>query len=274
MRLRRLAAELRRLRVAAGLSQDDVERQTHINVATLYRIETAKAKPQVRTLKALLDLYGVTDVQRADLMTLQKEAGKRGWLQEQDAELPGQYPTYISFEAEARQICNYESLFVPGLLQTEAYARAVVRGVRPTASEEDVEIRVAARLQRQKLLADEHRPGFWAILDEGVLARMVGGPDVMREQIARLAEHARDPFVTVQVVPFAAGAHPGMPGSFVVMKFGSDDPDIVYVDSMAGDLFLEQEAELTRYNSIFEHLRAVALSPGDTTAMLKKLAAS
>ncbi|MFC0862243.1 DUF5753 domain-containing protein [Sphaerimonospora cavernae] len=111
-------------------------------------------------------------------------------------------------------------------------------------------------------------------MDEGALTRMVGGPDVMREQIAHLAEQARDPFVTVQVVPFAAGAHPGMPGSFVVMKFGPDDPDIVYVDSMAGDLFLEQETALTRYNGIFEHLRAIALSPGDTTAMLKKLAAS
>jgi transcriptional regulator with XRE-family HTH domain len=260
VRLRRLAARLRRLRQASGLSRDHVAEQTGINPATLYRIEKARVRPQPRTLAALLTLYGVDDVERATLTSVLKDAGQRGWLQAYQSELPEEYSTYIEFEDEARAVWNYESLFVPGLLQTEAYARAVIRGGMPTLDRDQVEHRVSVRMQRQAVLTRDHPLHLWAICDEAALHRVVGGSQVMREQLLRLAEVAELPHVTLQLIPFDAGAHPGMPGSFVVMDF-ADDPNIVHIDSMAGDLFLEEEPEIRRYTVLFEHLRAVALSP-------------
>ncbi|MEV4531890.1 helix-turn-helix transcriptional regulator [Streptosporangium sp. NPDC049304] len=271
VRLRRLASELRRLRQAAGLSQDDVVEKTHVNIVTLYRIETAQTKPQLRTLMALLDVYGVTDETRADLMALQKEAKQRGWLHGFEANLLGQYSAYIGLEAEAQQAINYESLFVPGLLQTEDYARAVIRGVRPTAPDDENEHRVTARMQRQRLLEGDTPIRLWAILDQAALYRKVGSEAIMHDQLAHLAQQAKRPHITVQIIPFSAGAHPGMPGSFIVLKFGPDAPDVIHIDSMAGDLFLEKETEIQRYNQICEHLRAIALSPTDTAALLASL---
>ncbi|WP_343949443.1 helix-turn-helix transcriptional regulator [Nonomuraea longicatena] len=271
LRMRRLAAELLRLRREAGLSQEEVAARTDINVATLYRIESAKAKPQLRTLNTLLDTYEVEAGRRADLVALQKEAGKRGWLHAYDSELPGQLTAFIGFEQEAREILNYESLFVPGMLQTEDYARAVIAGVLPGATGGEVETRVAARMRRQDLLTTPDRPKLWAVIDEAALHRLVGGPSVRRAQLAHLRDCADSPHVTVQVVPFSAGAHPGMPGSFIILRFGPQDPDVVYIDSMAGDLFLEEETDLIRHNMMFEHLRAVALSPSDTLALLASL---
>ncbi|TMR99778.1 helix-turn-helix domain-containing protein [Nonomuraea basaltis] len=269
--MRRLAAELRRLREAAGLSQEDVTAQTGVNVATLYRIETGRTKPQLRTLQALLTAYGVTGADRDALVLLQKDAGKRGWLHTSDSDLTEQYTAYINFEAEAREILNFETIFVPGLLQTPDYAREVISGVLPTATEEQVQRRVDARLNRQLLLTVPDSPHLWAVIDEAALHRRVGGPSVMRDQLRHLATQARNPQITIQVVPFKAGAHPGMPGSFIILRFGAIGPDIVYIDSMGGDLFLEEEAELIRHNMVFEHLRAVALSPSDTAALLTSL---
>ncbi|MGP3920971.1 helix-turn-helix domain-containing protein [Nonomuraea sp. 10N515B] len=271
VRMRRLAAELLRLRRAAGLSQEDVAERTDVNVATLYRIETGKTKPQLRTLNALLDAYGVPRPDRDELTALQKDAGKRGLLNVPDSDLPEQYTIYINFEAEAREILNFETIFIPGLLQTSDYARAVISGVLQTATDDDVQLRVDARMQRQHLLTKEDGPRLWAVIDEAALHRLVGGPSVMQAQLCHLADQARNPRITIQVVPFSAGAHPGMPGSFIILRFDPIDPDIVYIDSMGGDLFLEQEAELIRHSMAFEHLRAVALSPADTAALLRSL---
>ncbi|MEV4288870.1 helix-turn-helix transcriptional regulator [Nonomuraea bangladeshensis] len=269
--MRRLAAELRRLREAAGLSQEDVANQTGVNVATLYRIETGRAKPQPRTLNALLDTYGVTGPDREALILLQKDAGKRGWLDTSDSGLTEQYTAYINFEAEAREILNFETTFIPGLLQTPDYAREVIAGVLPTATEDDIQRRVDARLKRQELLSARDAPQLWAVIDEAALHRRVGGALVMRDQLRHLVAQARNPHITIQVIPFKAGAHPGMPGSFIILRFGKIAPDIVYIDSMGGDLFLEEEAELTRHNMVFEHLRAIALSPSDAVTLLTSL---
>jgi len=268
VRLRRLAAELRRLRQEAGLAQNEVTEKTDLNLATLYRIETAKTKPQLRTLNALLDLYGVTGSRRADLVLLQKEARQRGWLHSFEANLSDQYTALISLESEAEQVINYESLFIPGLLQTEDYARAVIRAVPPTATEAQVEDRVAARLQRQALLEGDIPLRLWAILDQAALYRTVGSNAIMRDQLAHLAQQAQRPHVTIQVIPFSAGAHSGMLGSFIVLKFAPENSDVIYIDSMAGDLFLEKETDIRRYNDMCEHLRAIALSPADTVALL------
>jgi transcriptional regulator with XRE-family HTH domain len=166
VRLRRLAAELRKLRGETGLSREDVVERTGVNVATLYRIEHARVRPQTRTLRALLDTYRVSETRQAELLALSREAGQRGWLHAYESELPEQYTTYIGFEDEARSIWNYESLLVPGLLQTEEYARAVIRGGLPGASHDEVERRVEARMARQAVLTRNSPVRLWAIVDD------------------------------------------------------------------------------------------------------------
>ena len=185
------------------------------------------------------------------------------------------YPAYISFEAEARSVRNYESLFIPGLLQTEDYARAVITGTLPMASQPEVEQRVQARIERQELLTAERPLELWAIVDEAAVRRMVGGPGVMRGQLLHLLEAVDSPNITLQVITFDVGAHPGMPGSFVYMEFGeAADPELVYIDTLAGDLFLEAEADLRRYSQMFDHLRATALSQSQTTDMISAVTKS
>jgi transcriptional regulator with XRE-family HTH domain len=274
VRLRRLAAELRTLRASAGLTRDEVVERTGINVATLYRIEHARVRPQTRTLRTLLDLYGTDQQHQADLIALLRDARQRGWLHAYQSELPEQYTTYIGFEGEARSVWNYESLFVPGLLQTEDYARSVIRAGLPGASREDIEPRVEVRIQRQDVLRNDNPLELWGIVDEAALRRQVGGHAVMQAQLHHLLEAAELPHITFQVIPFSVGAHAGMPGSFVFMQFAEATiPDVIYLDSMAGDLFLEAEADVRRYRLAFEHLRAVAVSPDASRALVTALAA-
>lgn len=273
VRLRRLAAELRRFRKAADLTRENVSEQTGINNATLYRIETARARPQMRTLLALLSLYEVGQEQREYLTGLCREATTQGWLRPYHSELPEQYTAYISFEDEAQCVRNYGSLYIPGLLQTEGYARAVVRGVLPSATDSEVEASVRARMERKDVLSKATPLKFWAVIDEAALRRVVGDIDVMRGQLDYLVEAVKAPNVTFQVIPFSAGAHPGMPGQFIVMDFADPmDADLIYIDSMAGDLFLESEADIARYRDIFDNLVAVALSPNDSAALVAELA--
>lgn len=275
VRLRRLAAELRRLRAAAGLTREEVTERTGINGVTLYRIEKARARPQKRTLLALLELYAASDAQRADLLAVQSGSHDQGWLRPYHSELPEEYTAYIGFEAEARTVRNYESLFVPGLAQTERYARAVIKGVLPTASQIEVDQRVQARIERQAVLAKASPLQLWAIMDEAAVRRLVGGSEVMREQIQHLLQLADEPHVTLQLIPFGTGAHAGMTGNFVHMDFpDAQDPELVYVDTPAGDLFLESETEIRRYKSMFEHLQAVALGPGESADLLASVCRS
>ncbi|WP_282696225.1 helix-turn-helix transcriptional regulator [Streptomyces sp. CC208A] len=275
VRLRRLAAELRKLRASAGLTREDVAERTGINEVTLYRIERSRTRPQKRTLIGLLDLYQADDRRRADLLALQSGSNDQGWLRPYHSELPEEYTAYIGFEAEARTVRNYESLFIPGLAQTESYAREVIKGVLPTASQKEITQRVQARMERQAVLTKERPLQLWAIVDEAALSRRVGGPSVMREQVRHLLRLAEEPNVIFQVIPFDKGAHAGMTGSFVHMDFpDADDPELVYLDTPAGDLFLESEPELRRYKLMFEHLQAVALGPNDSADLLAKVAES
>lgn len=275
VRLRRLAAELRRLRAAAGLTREEVTERTGINGVTLYRIEKARARPQKRTLLALLELYAASETQRADLLAVQSGSHDQGWLRPYHSELPEEYTAYIGFESEARTVRNYESLFVPGLAQTERYARAVIKGVLPTASQIEVDQRVQARVERQAVLTKANPLQLWAIMDEAAVRRLVGGREVMREQAQHLLQLADEPHITLQLIPFGTGAHAGMTGSFVHMDFpDAQDPELVYVDTPAGDLFLESEAEIRRYKSMFEHLQAVALGPGESSDLLASVCRS
>ena len=271
IRLRRLAGTLRRLRTERELSREDVSEATGINTATLYRIETARVRPQARTLAAMLTVYKVADDERAALTQLLKDSAQSGLLQSYADELPEEYGTYIEFEQEAHSVWNYESLYIPGLLQTEAYARAVIPGEMPSLTQIQVDQRVQTRMARQEVLRRDQPLRLWAICDEAALHRAVGGPKVMHDQLLHLIDAVELPHVTLQVVDFATGAHPGMPGSFVVMNF-PDDPQVVYIDSMAGDLFLEEEPELRRYSGLYEYLRAFALNPDATRQLLTRVA--
>ena len=274
VRLRRLAAELRSLRYAAGLTRDEVVERTGINVATMYRIEHARVRPQTRTLRTLLDLYGVERDQQAELVGLLRDARERGWLHAYQSELPEQYMTFIGFEGEARSSWNYESLFVPGLLQTEDYARAVITGTLPFASREEVERRVEVRMERREVLRNDNPLELWGIADEAALRRQVGGKTVMRAQLRHLVEASELPNVTLQVIPFDAGAHAGMADSFVFLQFADEAiPDVVSVETMAGELFLEAESDIRRYKLVFEHLRAVAASPDASRSLIASIVA-
>lgn len=274
VRLRRLAAQLRELRDGAGLTQEEVAERTGKDRSTLYRLETAQVRPQRSTLIQLLDLYGAEGPRRDELLGLLKSAGQRGWMQPYQSDLPAVYTDYMGFEDEATAISNYQSLFIPGLLQTADYTRAQLRGTLPYASADDVEKRVAARMERQAVLERDSPPKLWAIMDEAAARRLVGSPAVMSAQLTRLIEADSRPNVTVQVIPFQAGAHPGMDGSFVVLEFESaPEQTVVYTESAAGGLFLEQDAEVRRYMLMFEHLRAAALRPEASADLLAAIAA-
>jgi transcriptional regulator with XRE-family HTH domain len=273
VRLRRLAAQLRQLREGAGLTQEDVADRTGKDRSTLYRLENAQQRPQRSTLIQLMDLYGVEQDKRAELLAVLRQAGELGWVRGHRSHLPEVYSDYISFESEASTISNYESLFIPGLLQTEDYTRAVIRGTLPHAADDQVENRVAARMERQAVLAKENPARLWAIMDEAAVRRTVGGPQVMRRQLRRIAEEATKPNLTAQVIPYAAGAHPGMQGSFILLDFPDPaDSSLIYMESLAGDLFLENSTDISRYAENFQHLRAAALRPDETVALLVEVA--
>jgi transcriptional regulator with XRE-family HTH domain len=271
LRLRRLAAELRRLRADAGLTREEVTERTGINEATLYRLEVARARPQARTLVALLDLYGVTDTDhRTELQALARQSEEQSWLQSFPPELPEAYATYISFEGEASSLLNYECLFIPGLLQTEDYARAALSRGMPDATKEEVGRQVEARMSRQAVLTREPPLRLWTIVDEAALHRPVGGVKVMQDQLEHLAACADLPQVTLQALPYAVGGHPGMPGSFAILKFADAGAgDVVYIETQASTLFLESDTDLGRFTAIFEHLRALALPPDESVELIR-----
>jgi transcriptional regulator with XRE-family HTH domain len=279
VRLRRLAAELKAFRAEAKLTREQVQEQTGVNQGTLWRIEKGLAKPHNGTLEALFELYDVAGSRRLELIELTRGAKYPGWLRQYrqyDDELSQGYAAYISFESEAKAAQNYESLFVPGLLQTEEYARATIIDGLPMEADA-VERRVQMRIERQAILTRKREIGdplqFWAVVDEAALRREVGGPTVMRAQLGRLLEMSERSNITLQVIPFDKGAHPGMVGSFVRLVFGSAAPDLIYEERLAGELFLETEAEIDRYSLVFDHLRARALGPRDSSALIATLIA-
>ena len=248
VRLRRLAAELRSLRETSGLTRGEVVERTGINAATLYRIEHGRVRPQTRTLRTLLDLYGVDQEQQAELVALLRDARQRGWLHAYQSELPEHYTTYIGFEGEAHSVWNYESLFVPGLLQTEDYARAVIRGGLPTASRDEVERRVEVRMERQAVLRNDNPLNLWSIVDEAALRRQVGGLAVMQAQLHYLMEVPS--FRTSRSRSSRSMSAPtrACRARSSLMQFADAAiPDVIYVDTMAGELFLEEVASSPVY---------------------------
>lgn len=274
VRRRRLGMELRRLREASGLMIEDVAKHLECSMSRVSRIETGKSVARIRDVRDMLDLYAVGDQeQREQLLTLAKEAQQRGWWTEYEAVLSAGLDTYVGLEASAASIRSFQTHLVPGLLQTEEYARALIRATRRTESLENVDRMIALRSRRQTMLANSDYLEMWAVIDEAVLRRPIGGLAVMRAQLTRLLEAGDLPSVTIQVLPFARGAHAGVDGAFTIIGFPDPtDLDVVYVDCPAGNIFLEKEKDVRRHTTWFDHLRAAALPPDESAEFISAAA--
>jgi transcriptional regulator with XRE-family HTH domain len=273
LRGRRLALELLRRREASGLSREEAARQLEWSTSTIFRIETGRSRPQPGNVRALVDLYGVTGPERAGLIQLARDARQPGWWHSFRDVLPNPYEVYIGLEAGASSIRDFEPVVVPGLLQTEDYAREVFRNGPRELDRDEIERRVEVRAARQKILAADDRPRLWAVIDEAVIRRVVGGPAVMREQLRHVADCAEQGKTTVQVVPFRAGAHAGSIGPFVILDFHEPtDPAVVYLEMLAGDIYLEEHGDVDRYTLAFDRMRAAALHPDDSVRLIEQAA--
>ncbi len=227
-----------------------------------------------RDVRFLLRIYGVTDGEQCDLLlALARESRQKGWWHQYGDAIPESFEIYVGLEAEATTLRNYESEFVPGLLQTEDYTRAVHRAFLVTSSDEDIEQRVAVRMARQRRLSAPEAPQLWAIVNEAVIRRAVGGRTAMRAQLNHLIDASRKPNITVQVLPFSVGAHAAMDGAFMILDFPEPaDPNVVYIEYHSGTLYLEKTAEVQRYKLIFDHLRAAALPVDASRALIARAA--
>ncbi|MBG0566296.1 helix-turn-helix domain-containing protein [Actinoplanes aureus] len=273
IRLRRLATELRRLRVAAALKQEDVAVRTGLDASSIYRIERAMNKPQRRTVTTLLDLYGVTDPdRRATLLEWLKDADQQAWMKQFTPELPDVYSAFVGFEHEAERLRAIAPTAVPALLQTEDYARALLsEGAK--VFPHDVERSTAVRIHRQSILTRPSPVAFCAILDEAVIRRIVGGPRVMRAQLNRLVSAAGQRNVTLRIVPFSAGPHLGLGGTFVMLDFPDPhDRPLVYTESIMGISLLDAETDVARFAHIFATIEEHALSPGSSRTLIEDAA--
>ena len=266
VRARRLGRRLRDLREHAGLGPEDAATRLGWSRAKLVRFETATAVPRSADTAAMCDLYGARSDERALLVELAGDAGKRGWWTAYGDVLTG---SYVADEATASQIRMWEPQLVPGLLQVEKYAWAVIEAGRP-GDPEDVQRRVMARMARRTLLSKPGAPTLTAIMDEAALRRPVGGPDVMREQLEELLRRRAN--VTVRVVPFTVGAFAGLEGGFALLDFPGETafPTEVYAESVAGDLYPESAEQIARINLAFEHIERVALAPGPSAELIRR----
>jgi transcriptional regulator with XRE-family HTH domain len=270
VRRRQLMTELKRLREAAGFTQEDVAGQLDWHPTKVMRIETGRTAPHPNDVRVMLGLYGVTDSdQLTGLVKLAKDARQRGWWYSYRDVLLNRYEFFIGLESEAASIRDFELAMIPGLLQTEDYARALIRGGPLSLDTDEVERRVEVRMTRQQMLARGGRPQLWAILDEAAIRRVVGGPAIMRIQLEHLAQMSEQACATIQVVPYSAGAHPGQAGPFIILGFTElAEPEVVYMETVGGNLYVDKPEEVRLYTNAFDHLRATALSPVATRAML------
>lgn len=243
--------------------------------STMSRIENGRVPVTSRDVRDLLDIYGTADAaQRAALVQLAREAKHRGWWVEYESLLPGRESTYLEFEAEAAKIRAYHLRVVDGLLQTDAYARAIIAAVRPTASADDVEQLVSLRSRRHDDLLIERQPKLvlWTILDEATLRRPVGDPDVMDEQLQRIIDVGAMPNVTVQAMPFGKGAHAGLRGDFTILdSLDEGDSPTAHSEGPTSSVWIQEPEELHQLGHMFDHLRATALSPTETVSFLRTI---
>lgn len=272
-RSRRLGRELRKLRDARAWTMEDAAKQLGCSTSRISRIESGDIKPKPGDVMELLLAYGVPleGEPGTPLLALTRELRESGWWQRLDS-LSNRYATFIAYEAEAVELRNFEPTLMPGLLQTEDYARAISSVGRET-DEEGIEQRVQARLTRQEVLTRTPKPlRLHAILSEATLLFEVGGREVLRAQLDHLARLASRPNITVQVLRFAAGATLADRGGFAVLTFARGEPTLGYCETVAGELFLESPREIDRLTTVFDHLRTLAMSPAESVTYIKERA--
>ncbi len=248
---------------------EEVAEHLECSTSKISRIETGRVSVSPRDVRDMLDLYGVPGPQRDSLLQLARESRQKGWWHAYSDTIEPRFATYIGLESAASEIRIYEVTLIPGLLQTEDYARAVIAAGAVDGSPEAVDRNVAFRMARQPALTSQDPPQLWAVLDEAALRRQVGGSGLMRLQLDHLLDVAGLPNVAIQVLPFGAGAHPAMGRPFVILAFPERaDPDVVYLEDLTSALYVENVDEVDRYNVFFNHLRATALSFEESAALI------
>jgi transcriptional regulator with XRE-family HTH domain len=268
-----VGAQLRRLRNTNGISREQAAEAIRASEWKIHRLENGQVSFKERDVVDLLRLYGVSDPgEVAAFVILAREANQPGWWHDFGDVLPQWFRAYVDLESAAVLIRKYEAQFVPGLLQTEEYMRAVIQGALLDDTPEDMEQRVQLRLTRQKLVDREDAPRLWAVVDEAALRRPVGGREVMRTQLERLIEAAELPNVTLQVLPFAAGAHPAMVGAFSVLRFADQElPDVVYLEHLTSAIYLNKEDDVDQYLHVMETICVRAAPPDRTVEILGRI---
>ncbi|MER5493649.1 helix-turn-helix domain-containing protein [Streptomyces sp. NPDC002454] len=266
-----LGKRLKDLREAKGLSREQAAGELRVTAATVRRMETAEVALKVPYVHILLPLYGASTEETDAFLSLVEDANRPGWWQRYHDVLPEWFSLYVSLEAEARLIRSYEPHFVPGILQTDRYAREVMTaGTIGHSHPEEVERHVALRLDRQQLLAKPEAPHLWIIMDETVLRRPVASAEVMAEQMDRLVTAAHAPRLTLQVAEFAEGPHPGTYGPFSLFRFTQPElPDMVYCEFLTGALYLDSPIEVANHLEVLDHMSAQAASTDRTREILR-----
>jgi transcriptional regulator with XRE-family HTH domain len=267
---RRLGIELRRLRERTGKTIEEVARALECSDSKVSRIETGQVSATPRDVRDMLDLYGIRGEQRDALIEFARLARQKGWW-EAYSDTP--VVPLVGLEAAADEIRQFEAMVLPGLLQTEEYARMVIRASSPSLPIEQFERWVEVRMARQGLLSQDTPPAYSVVLDECLLRRPVGGHEVLQQQLGHLAKVSEWPAVTLQVLPLAVGEHAAMSGGFTIYSFAEQvDPDVVYLEHARGDLYYtDNDEEVKQYASAFDSLRASALSPDDSAGFLAAL---
>ena len=274
VRRKRLGIELRRLREQASLTCEEVGERLECSGTRISRIETGRMGIKPGDVRELLEVYGVAGTEADSLVQLAREARRKGWWHTYGQVLPTWFEAYVGLEGEAVRLRDFQPLVIPGLLQTEDYARAVLRAAPNAGSAEDIDRQVALRMERQAILGQASPPDLWVVLGEGVLRVNVGGASIMRAQLRRLTDVAERSGVTLQVLPFTTGAYVHPISPFTVLDFSDiADPTVVYLEHLTGSLFLEHPDEVRRYTVVFDHLRAEALGTGPSIDLIGRLTA-
>lgn len=271
---RRIGRALRQRRDELGIKRDEAAKYIGVQPGTMSKIELGKQNIGLGSLRALLAHYAFPAPQVEKLLAECEQANKRGWWMRYGEGIPEWFRDYVGLEADARQILVYQVEPLPELLQTDDYAAEVTRGSRPEATEDDIRQLVEIRRSRRALLTSERTPALHFVINESAIRRLVGSAKVMREQLEYLVRLAEHPKVTVQVLPFSAGAHPGMKGGFSVLRFVDDPEDdfaTVYVEIETGGMYPDRRVELDRYTQLHDQLRALALDERESVELLTEV---
>ncbi|WP_405584042.1 helix-turn-helix domain-containing protein [Streptomyces sp. NBC_01092] len=260
VRRRRLGQELRRLRELKGMTAEEVAERLLVSQSKISRLENGRRSISQRDVRDLCGVYEVDDHRIVDsLMQMAKDSRQQGWWHS-FGDIP--YSVYIGLETDAASLRVYDPQVVPGLLQTKQYAEALIAGALPETAQTEIEKRVQVRMRRQERISTEENPlRLWTVMDEAALRRVVGNRSLMRDQLEQLVEQSQLPHVTVQVIPFDMGAHPGLNGQYAILEFpDAADSSVVYIEGVTSDLYLEKANDVQKYSVMYEHLRAQALN--------------